>query len=100
MLVKKVTVMNGKGEFSKIKGNIINVVVGTEKICNVLPRSCDSNGLIIVKLKRHRKYRGHVFFEPVRPSMIYEALEYLNTHIFYEDIRISLGLTSNEILDF
>ena len=33
--------------------------------------------------------------------MICEALEYLKTHnMFYEDIIISLGLTSDEILDF
>ena len=32
--------------------------------------------------------------------MIFEALEYLKTHMFYEDIIISLGLTSDEILDF
>ena len=42
--------MHGKGEFSKIKGNIINVLVDTENICNILPSSCDSNGLIMVKL--------------------------------------------------
>ena len=47
------------------------------------------------------KYRGHVFFEPVRPGMIYEALQYLKTHkMFHKDVIISLGLTSDEILDF
>ena len=61
----------------------------------------NSTGLIIVKLKRQMKYRGYVFFEPVRPSMIYEPLEHLKTHnMFYEGIIISLGLTSDEILDF
>ena len=93
--------MHGKGEFAKIKGNIINVAINTENICNILPRSCDSNGLTIVKLKRHMKYRGYIFFELVWPSVIYEALEYLKTdNMFYEDAIISLGLTSNEILDF
>ena len=101
ILFKKIAIRHGKGEFSKIKENIINVPVNTENTCNRLPRSCDSNGLIIVKLKRRMKYRGHVFFEPVRSSMICEALEYLKTHnMFYEDIIISLGLTSDEILDF
>ena len=51
ILFKKIAIMHGKGEFSKIKGNIINVPVETENIFNILPRSCDSNGLIIVKLK-------------------------------------------------
>ena len=47
------------------------------------------------------EYRGHVFFKPVQSSMIYEALKYLRTHnMFYEDIAISLGLTSNDILDY
>ena len=93
--------MQGNGEFSKIKGNIINGPVDTENIFNILTRLCDSIGLIIVKLKRHMKYRGYVFFKPVQSSMIYEALEYLKTHkMFYEDIVISLGLTSNEILDY
>ena len=65
ILFEKIAIMHGQGEFSKIKGNIINVSVDTENICNILPRSCYSNGLIIVKLKRHMKYPGHVFFEPV-----------------------------------
>ena len=92
--------MHGKGEFSKIEGNIINVPVDTENICNILPRSCDSNSLIIVKLKRHMKYRVHVFFELIWSGMIYEALEYLKIHnMFYEDI-ISFGLTSDKSLDF
>ena len=47
------------------------------------------------------KYRRHVFFEPVRPSMIYEALDYLKTHnIFYENIKNFLGLPSDKLLDF
>ena len=70
-------------------------------IFKILTRPCDSIGLIIVKLKRHMKYRRHVFFKPVQSSMIYEALEYLKTHkMFYKDTVISLGLTSNKIVDF
>ena len=49
--------MYGKVEFSKIKGNI-NVPVDTENICNLLSRSCDSNDLIIVKLKIHKLSRA------------------------------------------
>ena len=74
ILFKKIAIMHGKGEFSKIKGTICNVPIESENVCDILPRPADSNGLIVVKLKRDLKYRGHVYFEPVRPHVIYEAL--------------------------
>ena len=59
-------------------------------ICNILSRPADSNGLIVVKSKRDLKYRGCVYFESVRPNVIYQALNYLKTHNkFYKDISIS-----------
>ena len=101
ILFKKIAIMHGKGEFSKIKGTICNVPIESADVCNILPRPADSNGLIVIKLKRDLKYRGHVYFEPVRPNAIYGALHYLKTHNkFYEDIAIQEGLTSNEILNF
>ena len=66
ILFKKIAIMHGKGEFSKIKGTICNVPFETSSVSKILPRAADSNGLIIVKLKRDLKYRGHVYFEPVR----------------------------------
>ena len=57
ILFKKIAIMHGKGEFSIIKGNIVNVPVDTENICNILPRSCDSNGLIKAK-KTHEVSRA------------------------------------------
>ena len=62
--------MHGKGEFSKIKGSICNVPIETANVCNILPRPAVANGLILVKLKRDLKYRGHVYFEPVRPHIV------------------------------
>ena len=51
-------------------------------------------------MKRHLRYRGHVYFESVRPDSIYAALNYLkNNNKFYEDISISYGLSSSEILN-
>ena len=45
-------------------------------------------------------YRGYVYFELVRPSAIYEVLNYLKRkNKFYEDISISSGLNSQEILN-
>ena len=37
-------------------------------------RDADSNGRLIVKLKRELNYCGHVYFEGVRPELIYQAL--------------------------
>ena len=54
--------MHGKGEFSKIKESICNIPVEVANVCNFLPRTSVSNGLIVVKLKRDLKYRGHVYF--------------------------------------
>ena len=66
-----------------------------------LPRPVNSNRLIVVKLKRDLKYRGYVYFEPVRLNVIYQALNYLKTHNkFYEDISISEGLSSKEMKIF
>ena len=48
ILFKKVAIMHGKGEFSKIKGNICNVPIETESVCNVLPRPVNNNGLTCV----------------------------------------------------
>ena len=66
--------MHGKGEFSKIKGSICTLPIETANVCNILPKLAVSNGLILVKLKRGLKYRGHVYFEPVLPHIIYQAL--------------------------
>ena len=39
-----------------------------------------SNGLIVVKLKRDLKYRSHVYFEPVRPHIVYQAFPFLKSY--------------------
>ena len=75
ILFKKVTIMP-KGRFPKLKGTICNIPVDTADIVNVLPRSADSNGLVMVKLKLKLCYRGHVYFESERPELIHQALKY------------------------
>ena len=88
-------------ENSKIKGSICNIPVESANICNILPRPADSNGLIVVKLKRELKHRGYVYFETVRPNVIYQALNYLKIHNkFYNDISISVGLSSKKNDEF
>ena len=63
--------------FFKMNGNICNILIEAAEICNILPRPAVSNGLIVVKLKRDLKYRVHVYFEPVRLYIVYQALTYL-----------------------
>ena len=85
--------MHGKGEFCKIKVSICKIPTEAANICNILPRPAVSNGLIAVKLKRDLKYRGHVYFEPVRSHIVYQALTYLKSYNkFYDDISIAKGL--------
>ena len=64
-------ILDGKGGFLKIKGTICNILRETENICNILPRIVVSNGLIVFKLKRDVKCRSNVYFEPVRPHIVY-----------------------------
>ena len=80
ILFKKVVIIHEKGDFAKIRGSICNASIETSIICKVLQRAADSNGLILVKLKRHLNYRGHVIFEPVRPTVVHEAIRFLKDH--------------------
>ena len=75
-MFKKTAMMHGKAEFFEIKGSICNIPIETANICNILPRPAVSDGLIVVKLKRDLKYWGHVYFETVRPHVVYQALTY------------------------
>ena len=90
ILFKKVTVMP-KGKSLKIKGNICNIpVLKVDVNYNILLRPADSNGLIIVKLKRKLEYRGHVVFEAVRLNVVIQFFEFFRSHNdLYSDIEIN-----------
>ena len=80
ILSKKVTVMP-KGKSLKIEGSICNIpVLEVDGNYKMLPRPANSNGLIIVKLKRKLEYKGHVVFEAVRPDVVVQFLEFLRSH--------------------
>ena len=80
ILFKKVTVMP-KGKSLKIKSSICNIPVSKVDVnCNMLPRPTNSNGLIIVILKRKLEYKGHVVFKAVRPYVVIQFLESLRSH--------------------
>ena len=49
IILKKIAIMHGKGEFTKIKGSIFNIPTEAANICNILSRPADSNELIVVK---------------------------------------------------
>ena len=68
ILFKKVSIMP-KGRFPKLKGSICNIPIDLADITNVLPYGADSNGLVVVKLKRKLNYQGHVSFEAVHPEV-------------------------------
>ena len=63
IVFKKIAIMHGKGEYAKIKDSICHILIEAAHICNILPRPADSNGLIVVKLKKGLKYRAYVYFE-------------------------------------
>ena len=99
ILFKKVTVMP-KGQSPKVKGSICNIPISEiDNNCNSLVRPADSNGVIIVKLKRKAVYRGHVLFEPVRPRLIESLLQYLKKHNhLYRNIEIDIENIQEELL--
>ena len=98
ILFKKVTIMP-KGQQPKIKGAVCNIPVRADAISNCLPRAPDSNGIIFIKLKRKISFRGHVFFESVRPDCIKNALEYLKSfNPFYSNVLIKIDNINKELL--
>ena len=73
IIFKKVIIVS-KGNYPKTKGAICTVPIELENVRDTLPRHAHSNGLLLLKLKRKLMYRGHVYFEPVRPQLISDLL--------------------------
>lgn len=93
-IVFKIVVMP-KGQQRKIKGAICNVPVNCEQTCNVLPCPPERSGIIMLKLKRKLQFRGHVYFQAVRPEFIVNALTWLRmNNPLYSNV-----VTSNENID-
>ena len=68
------------GQIEKISGTICNIPIDTTNVTNMLPQPADSNGLVIIKLKRKLEYHGNILFEPVRPVFLKSILNYLRTN--------------------
>ena len=88
LLFKKITIMP-KSQFPKVKGAIYNFPIDSVDVSSLLPRQADSNGLMIIKLKRKLEYKGHVYCEPISPRIVIELLEYLKLHNhLYKNVTI------------
>jgi hypothetical protein len=104
IVFEKIVVMP-KGQQRKIKGAICNVPVECDQTCHVLPRPPERSGIIMLKLKRKLQFRGHVYFQAVRPQFLLNALNWLKVNnSLYSTIRIDIdnidisltGLQQNE----
>ena len=91
IVFQKIVIMP-KGQQRKIKGAICNVPVECEETCRVLPRPSSSSEIILLKLKRKLEFRGHIYFQAVRPQLLLNALNWLkNNNPLYKNVTIDLG---------
>ena len=90
IVFEKIVVMP-KGQQRKIKGAICNIPVECDQTCTTLPRPPERSGIIMLKLKRKMEFRGHVYFQAVRPQLILNALMWLKmNNPLYDNICIDI----------
>ena len=78
-----------KGQFPKLKEALCNIQLEHVDVSSLLPRTAESYGLVIVKLKKKLEYKGHVLFELVQARFIVDLLSYLKrVNYLYKDITI------------
>ena len=98
LLFKKIVIVR-RGQMSKLKGAVCNVLVSVDETCNSLPRGSDSPGLILVTLKKKRSFHGHVYLDSVCPEIIKCALLYLKVNNkFDNEIEIDIENIPAELL--
>ena len=69
--------------------------VECDDTCKVLPWPPERSGMIMLKLKCKLKFRGHVYFETVRPQFILDALTWVKlNNPLYNNITIDINNTS------
>lgn len=93
IVFEKIVIMP-KGQQRKIKGAICNVPVECDQTCTILPRPPERSGIIMLKLKRKLEFKGHVYFQAVRPEFIVSALNWLRTN---NSLYINTSICSNNI---
>lgn len=91
IVFEKIIVMP-KGQQRKIKGAICNVPVECDQNCKILPRPPERSGIIMLKLKRKLEFRGHVYFQALRPEVVINALNWLKgNNRFYTNISVDIS---------
>ena len=96
ILFKKLTFLP-RGQQPRISGSICNIPVNVKSVTNCLPRKTRED-LLFVKLKRKIVFKGHVYFESVRPCFVDRALNFLKmNNPFYSDM-INLDNINRDLL--
>ena len=91
IVFEKIVVMP-KGQQRKIKGAICNVPVESDQTCRILPRPPERSGIIMLKLKRKLDFRGHMYFQAVRPQLVLNALNWLRmNNALYSNIGVDIS---------
>ena len=70
LLLKKVTIMP-KGQSPKLKGALCNIPVKHVDVSSLLPRTADSNGLVIVKFKKKLEHKGHGYLNKCKQDLLW-----------------------------
>ena len=77
IIFKKITIMPPKGQQPKIRGAVCNIPIQVDTVLDNLSRPADSDGVVLVKLKRKLEFKGHAYFESVRLHFVEITLNYL-----------------------
>jgi len=73
-----------------IKGNVVNIPIDVQKTIDVLPRAVTNSETIQLLLKRMRQHKSSYLNEYIRPTRVYEAVEYLVNQPLYIEEGIKL----------
>jgi len=77
-----------RGKQFGIHGSMVNVPANFERSVDVLPQPMNKIGLIPLKLKRKLEYKGHVYFQYIRPKLVKNALKWLKiNNTLYSTIK-------------
>ena len=69
-----------------------------DQTCKQLPRPPDRSGIIMLKLKRQLQFRGHVYFQAVRPEFIQQVLNWLKVYNpLYKDIQVDISIIDSNL---
>ena len=69
-----------RGEFQKVCGTICNLPLYSPNVVTKLPRGNNSNGIVILKLKRKLQYKSSVYYDSVRSAVLLNFLTYLKAN--------------------